>query len=258
MRDNFQPDDFATSLIFAMCCNVTASALVSDVSSAERGSSSIEHSAGCPWRPPARALPPTGCLWWWKHERGPGRRGGGASWCAGGANQCHASVIDGAEQYGYSRPPQPPAAMTSIAPKMLSSEPLIAPTAELRDCTLGHSTEVGARDPPARGGAWRLRLCGQRLRRGLHEHREVLLDCGDDPDQSGQSSDASRQPGAFTIGPAPIFQVKPTRRIFSPGAAAIGSSSATTCGLDTAPSCYRGGPLATARWLRRPPWSPRT
>ena len=136
----------------------------------------------------------------------------------------------------------------AMAGKMLSVEPTIDPTASVHDSKLGAYYRGRRAHDPARSRDGRLFLRRERRPDHLHHDRKILLDRGDDADQSGQSSDAARHRRRISpIAPAPIFRARATMPNSSHGGAAIASISAMTSGSATAPSCCRAAASAPAR-----------
>ena len=111
----------------------------------------------------------------------------------------------------------------------------------VHDSQLGAYTEVGARTILHEVDDGRLFLRRERRADHLHDDRKVLLDRGDDADQSGQSSHAPGLAGAFHLSrQQPIFQARATMPNSSHGGASITSISAMTSGSATARSILPG------------------
>ena len=111
---------------------------------------------------------------------------------------------------------------------------------------LGAYTEVGARtilhEVTMADYSYVVNDCADHL----HHDRKILLDRGDDADQSGQSSDAPGLAGAFHLPrQQPIFRARATMPNSSHGGASITSISAMTSGSATARSSCPAAAIGT-------------
>jgi hypothetical protein len=130
--------------------------------------------------------------------------------------------------------------------KILSEQPLIHPTAEVRDCSLGRYTDIGARTIllETEVGDYSYivndsNIAYTKFGKFCSVAAMTRINPGNHPMQR-----ASRR--ISLIAPVAIFRKKATRLSSSNGGAHIASSSATMSGSATAPSCCRAGRSATA------------
>ena len=93
-----------------------------------------------------------------------------------------------------------------MAGKMLSTDPSDRPDrVERADCQLGAYTEVGARTILLEVTMGDYSYVVNDVADHLHHDRKILLDRGDDADQSGQSPDAPCLAGAFHLPRQQLF-----------------------------------------------------